>query len=53
MPRNPSLIGRSKKSVFNFLKDKVRKRMQDWNTRLLSRTGTKVLIKNMAQAISS
>lgn len=47
----PSLVGRSKKGVFKFLKDKVAKKIQEWSTKLLSRAGKAVLIKNVAQAI--
>ncbi|XP_074322969.1 uncharacterized protein LOC141659929 [Apium graveolens] len=49
----PSLIGRSKKSVFNFLKDRVEKRIQGWGNKLLSKGGKMVLIKCVAQAIPS
>lgn len=47
----PSLVGRSKKSVFKFVKDKVGKRIQGWSTKLLSRAGKAVMLKNVAQAI--
>lgn len=49
----PSLIGRSKKSIFSYLKDKVWKKIQSWNTKLLSRVGKVVLIRNVAQTIPS
>ncbi|XP_074351535.1 uncharacterized protein LOC141690652 [Apium graveolens] len=49
----PSLIGRSKKSVFNFLKDRVWKRIQRRGNKLLSKGGKTILIKNVAQAIPS
>lgn len=35
----PSLIGKSKKIVFRYLKDKVWQKIQGWNTKLLSREG--------------
>lgn len=44
----PSLIGKSKKTLFRYLKDKVWQRIQCWNTRLLSRVGKEVLIRNLA-----
>ena len=49
----PSLVGRLKKSVFNFVKDRVWKRIQSWSSRLLSKAGKAVLIRNVAQAIPS
>ncbi|WOH00018.1 hypothetical protein DCAR_0519374 [Daucus carota subsp. sativus] len=49
----PSLIGRFKKTVFRYLKDKVFQRIQGWSTKLLSRAGKAVMIKNVAQAIPS
>lgn len=49
----PSLIGRSKKSVFNFLKERVWKRIQGWSAKLLSKAGKAVLLRNVAQAIPS
>lgn len=48
----PSQIGRSKKSVFNFLKDRVSHRIQGWCNKLLSMGGKTVLIKNVAQTIT-
>lgn len=49
----PSLVGRPKKGVFKFLKDRVAKKIQEWSTKLLLRAGKIVLIKNVAQAISA
>lgn len=49
----PSLIGRSKRSVFNFLKDRVSHRIQGWCNKLLSKRGKTVLIKKVAQTIPS
>lgn len=49
----PSLIGKSKKTVFNFIKDRVWKQLEGWNTKLLSKAGKVVMIKSVAQAIPS
>ena len=49
----PSLIGRSKKRVFSFIKDKVWKRVQGWKSKHISQAGKSVLIKNGAQSIPS
>lgn len=49
----PSLVGRSKKRVFSFIKEKVWKRIRSWNSKLLSRAGKAVLLKSVAQAIPS
>ena len=47
----PSLIGRSKKTVFRYLKDKVIQKIKGWSSRLLSRAGKMVMLKNVVQAI--
>lgn len=49
----PSFVGRSKKRVFGFVKDKVRKRLQGWQSKSISRAGKSILIKNVAQSIPS
>ncbi|KAL8094028.1 hypothetical protein AgCh_035786 [Apium graveolens] len=49
----PSLIGRSKKKVFSFVKERVWKRVQGWSNSKLSRAGKAVMIKNVAQSIPS
>lgn len=49
----PSLIGRSKKRVFGFLKERASKRIQGWQGKLISRTGKTILIRNVAQSIPS
>lgn len=41
----PSLIGRSKKSVFNFVKERGWQRTQGWINKMLSRGGKAVLLK--------
>lgn len=49
----PSLVGRSKLSVFGYLKDKARKKIQSWQAKPISQAGRTVLIRNVAQAIPS
>ncbi|XP_037492746.1 uncharacterized protein LOC105643399 [Jatropha curcas] len=49
----PSLIGRDRRHIFSFLKDRVRKLVSGWNQKLLSKGGKEVLIKAVAQAIPS
>lgn len=49
----PSSVGRSKKRVFGYLKEKVCKRIQSWRAKAISRAGKVVLIKNVAQSIPS
>lgn len=49
----PSLVGRSKKHVFGYLKEKVYKRVQGWKAKPISRAGKSVLIKNVAQSVPS
>lgn len=46
----PSLVGRSNKAVFEYVKERVWNRIQGWSVKLLSQAGKAVLIKNMAQA---
>lgn len=49
----PSFVGRSKKQVFGFVKDKICKRLQGWKSKSISRAGKSIVIKNVAQSISS
>ena len=49
----PTLIGRAKYQTFSFLKDRVWKKLQGWKGLLLSRAGKEVLIKAVAQSIST
>ena len=46
-----SLIGRSKKTVFRYLKDKIYQRIQTLSSKLLSRAGKAVMIRNVLQTI--
>ena len=43
----PSVLGRSKRVIFGFLKDRLRKRLSSWQSKLLSRTGKSILIKTV------
>jgi len=49
----PVYTGQSKEKTFNYLKDRVWKRIQGWKEKLLSKAGKEVLIKSVAQAIPS
>ena len=49
----PSLVGRRKKYSFNLIKEKVWRKLQNWEGKLLSQTGHEVLIKAVIQAIST
>lgn len=49
----PSLVRRSKKRVFGFIKERVCKRVQSWESKPVSRAGKLVLVKNVGQAIPS
>jgi hypothetical protein len=49
----PSMIGRKKKEVFAYIKDRIWKRINSWRGRALSRTGKEVMIKSVLQAIPS
>lgn len=46
-----AVVGRSKKDVFSFLKDRVWDRVKKWNVRDFSMAGREVLIKAVLQAI--
>ena len=47
----PALVGRNKRASFDQLKQKVWKRLQGWEGKLLSQAGREVLIKSVIQAI--
>ena len=49
----PSLLGRRKKASFNFIKEKVWRKLQRWEEKLLSQAGREILIKAVVQAIST
>ena len=47
----PSLIGRRKKASFEYIKERVWKKLQGWGGKFLSQAGREVLIKVVVQAI--
>ena len=47
----PSFIGRRKKESFDNIKQKVWKKLQGWEVKLLSQVGREILIKVVAQAL--
>ena len=49
----PTIIGRSKTQIFDFVKTRVWKKLKGWKEKSLSRAGREVLIKVVAQAIPS
>ena len=44
-------MGKGKKASFNFIKEKVWRKLQGWEGKLLSQAGREVLIKSVIQAI--
>ncbi|XP_060961042.1 uncharacterized protein LOC133031536 [Cannabis sativa] len=49
----PNIVGRNKTALLGFLKDKMRKKIQGWEERLLSRARKELLIKIVAQSLPS
>ncbi|KAK9990436.1 hypothetical protein SO802_025421 [Lithocarpus litseifolius] len=47
----PSFIGRKKKASFDNIKQRVWKKLQGWEGKLLSQAGREILIKSVAQAL--
>jgi hypothetical protein len=47
----PTFVGKSKNLVFNFIQDKIWKKLKGWKKRNLSFAGRGTLIKAVAQAI--
>ena len=45
------MIGRSKKQIFNEVRERVEKKMAGWKDKLLSIEGKEILIKVVAQAV--
>ncbi|XP_057723427.1 uncharacterized protein LOC130939336 [Arachis stenosperma] len=48
----PSIVSKSKKATFSFVKEKVRNKVQGWKRSLLSAGGRQVLLKAVGEAIS-
>ena len=46
-----SILSRSKRVIFGFLKDHLRKRLTSWQSKLLSRAGKSILIRTVVQAL--
>ncbi|MCI14198.1 RNA-directed DNA polymerase (Reverse transcriptase), partial [Trifolium medium] len=49
----PSMVGRKKKDIFAYIKDRVWKRINSWRGRALSKAGKEIMIKSVLQAIPS
>ena len=47
----PSLVGKNKNASFNYIKERVWKKIQGWKEKLLSQVGREILIKAVVQAI--
>lgn len=47
----PNIIKRSKTSMFGYLKDRVRGRIQYWNKKMISKGGKEVLLKTIGQTL--
>ena len=47
----PSFVGKGKKASFNYIKERVWRKIQGWEGKLLSQAGREVLIKSIIQAI--
>ena len=45
------MIGRSKRAIFNSLKERIVQRLKGWKENFLSKAGREVLIKAIAQSI--
>jgi hypothetical protein len=47
----PSMIGRSKKSTFAYIKDRIWKKINSWRSRPISKASKEIMIKSILQAI--
>jgi len=43
----PTMIGRKKKTIFNYLRDKIWKKLQHWSSKHLSKARREVLINQL------
>ena len=47
----PSLVGRNKKASFNYIKERVWKKIQGWKEKFLSQASREILINAVVQTI--
>ena len=47
----PSVLSCSKRVIFGFLKDRLRKRLSSWQSKLLLRAGKSILIRIVVQTL--
>ena len=47
----PSLVGKGKKKSFNYIKEKVWKKLQGWEAKLLSQAKREVLLKDRKSVV--
>ena len=47
----PSLIGKHKKASFDYIKERIWRKLQGWEEKLLSQAGREIPIKAVVQAI--
>ncbi|XP_019166531.1 PREDICTED: uncharacterized protein LOC109162266 [Ipomoea nil] len=47
----PGYVGRKKREILGFIRDRLRDRVMNWGNRLLSRGGREVLLKTVLQSI--
>lgn len=47
----PTVVGRNKKEVFSYIKDRIWKRISGWKEKNLSKAGKEILLKSVVQAI--
>ncbi|CAH9109352.1 unnamed protein product [Cuscuta europaea] len=47
----PAMVGRSKRKILDYLRQRIVNRIQSWNNQFLSRAGREVLLKSVVQAM--